>query len=406
MGVDDWSDDVFYLSVSRDNRVNRANTDELMSGKICTVTLWKNLSDIETNTKEDRKMKKKNILLLCLCAAMITGCGNRSESAPAGGDTNTAESGVLSGTEGEAEDVGASGAEVETEDVGASGAEVETEGVGASGAEGETEDVETSGAIAAETDAPENGAVEDEGGVSADNAEAKPDFTFGDKATMNNHVNGRELPIYCVDTEEKKVALSFDAAWGNEDTEELLAILKEHDLHVTFFMTGGWVESYPEDVKAILEAGHDLGNHSENHKNMSELSDEEKKEEILSVHRKVKEITGYDMFLFRPPYGDYDNALIDVLKDCNYYAIQWDVDSLDWKNEGVDAILTTVTEHKNLGNGSIILCHNGGEYTAEALDTLIQELEAQGYEIVPVSELIYPDNYHMDVQGRQIADES
>ncbi|MDE7021216.1 MAG: polysaccharide deacetylase family protein [Lachnospiraceae bacterium] len=231
-------------------------------------------------------------------------------------------------------------------------------------------------------------------------------FTFGDKATMNNQVNGRELPIYCVDTEEKKVALSFDAAWGNEDTEELLSILEAHDLHVTFFMTGEWVENYPEDVKAILAAGHDLGNHSENHKNMSELSDEEKKEEILSVHRKVKDITGYDMFLFRPPYGDYDNALIDVLKDCEYYGIQWDVDSLDWKNEGVDAILETVTKHKNLGNGSIILCHNGGEYTAEALDALIIELEAQGYEIVPVSELIYPDNYHMDVQGRQIADES
>ncbi|MDE5932446.1 MAG: polysaccharide deacetylase family protein [Lachnospiraceae bacterium] len=235
-------------------------------------------------------------------------------------------------------------------------------------------------------------------------AEETNTFVFGDSATMNHDVNGRELPIYCVDTEEKKIALSFDAAWGNEDTAELLEILKEHDLKVTFFMTGGWVESYPEDVKAILAAGHDLGNHSENHKNMSELSDEEKKEEILSVHQKVQEITGYEMFLFRPPYGDYDNALIDVLKENEYYAIQWDVDSLDWKNEGVDEILETVTQHKNLGNGSIILCHNGAEYTAEALDTLINELEAQGYEIVPISELIYKDHYHMNVQGRQISD--
>ncbi|MDE7341546.1 MAG: polysaccharide deacetylase family protein [Lachnospiraceae bacterium] len=237
-----------------------------------------------------------------------------------------------------------------------------------------------------------------------ENVEEESAFVFGDSVTMDYNVNGRELPIYCVDTEEKKIALSFDAAWGNEDTAELLAILKEHDLKVTFFMTGGWVESYPEDVKAILAAGHDLGNHSENHKNMSELSDEEKKEEIMSVHQKVQEITGYEMFLFRPPYGDYDNALIDVLKDCEYYPIQWDVDSLDWKNEGVDAILETVTEHKNLGNGSIILCHNGAEYTAEALDTLINELEAQGYEIVPISELIYKDHYHMNVQGRQISD--
>lgn len=227
---------------------------------------------------------------------------------------------------------------------------------------------------------------------------------FGDPATMNNNVDGRELPIYCVDTQENKVALSFDAAWGAEDTEEILAILKKHDIHVTFFATGGWVESYPEDVKAVLSAGHDLGNHSENHKNMSELSNNDKEKEIMSVHEKVKELTGYDMFLFRPPYGDYDNDVINVAKDCGYYSIQWDVDSLDWMDHGVDSIIETVTKHKNLGNGSIILCHNGAKYTAQALDELITGLEDQGYEIVPVSELIYRDNFHLNYEGRQIKD--
>ncbi|MBO5208898.1 MAG: polysaccharide deacetylase family protein [Lachnospiraceae bacterium] len=223
-----------------------------------------------------------------------------------------------------------------------------------------------------------------------------------DKSTMNNSVDGRELPIYCVDTEEKKIALSFDAAWGNEDTQDILSILKKHNVHVTFFMTGEWVENYPEDVKAILAAGHDLGNHSENHKNMSQLSDGECEEELMAVHRKVKELTGYEMFLFRPPYGDYDNDVINVAKKCSYYPIQWDVDSLDWQNEGVDAILKTVTTHKNLGSGSIILCHNGAEYTAQALDSLLTNLEGQGYTIVPVSELIYRDNYHLNYEGRQI----
>ncbi|MCH5249943.1 MAG: polysaccharide deacetylase family protein [Lachnospiraceae bacterium] len=227
---------------------------------------------------------------------------------------------------------------------------------------------------------------------------------FGDKSTMNNNVNGRELPIYCVDTEENKVALSFDAAWGAEDTQEILDILEEHNIHVTFFATGGWVESYPDDAKAVLAAGHDLGNHSENHKNMSQLSNGDKEEELMSVHRKVKELTGYDMYLFRPPYGDYDNDVINVAKDCGYYAIQWDVDSLDWQNKGVDSIIETVTKHKNLGNGSIILCHNGADYTAQALDTLITKLEEQGYEIVPVSELIYADGFHLDYAGRQIED--
>ena len=118
---------------------------------------------------------------------------------------------------------------------------------------------------------------------------------------VSSTVGERELPIYSVDTQKKQVALSFDAAWGNEDTQELLSILAKHNVHVTFFMTGGWVESYPEDVKAILAAGHDLGNHSENHKEMSKLSKSEIKKELMSVHDKVKELTGYDMFLFRPP---------------------------------------------------------------------------------------------------------
>lgn len=217
-------------------------------------------------------------------------------------------------------------------------------------------------------------------------------------------VGDRELPIYCVETQQPYIALSFDAAWGNEDTARILEILKKHDVKVTFFMTGGWVEAYPDDVKAILADGHDLGNHSENHKNMSQLSDAEKKDELMQVHQKVKELTDYDMFLFRPPYGDYDNAVVKVAKECGYYAIQWDVDSLDWKDYGVDSIIRTVTEHKHLGNGSIILCHNGAKYTADALETLIVTLKEKGYTFVPISELIYREKYHMNHEGRQIAD--
>lgn len=222
--------------------------------------------------------------------------------------------------------------------------------------------------------------------------------------TTSSNVSGRNLPIYCVETTDPKVALSFDAAWGNEDTREILAILKKHDVRVTFFMTGGWVKNYPEDVKAILSAGHDLANHSENHKNMSQLSSSECKNEIMTVHERVKELTGYEMFLFRPPYGDYDNDVITSVEGCGYYPIQWDVDSLDWKDYGVDSIVKTVCGHKHLGNGSIILCHNGATYTADALDAMITGLKEQGYQIVPVSELILRDNYHMNAEGRQIAD--
>lgn len=122
--------------------------------------------------------------------------------------------------------------------------------------------------------------------------------------SVTNSANTKKLPIYCVDEDENKVALSFDAAWGNEDTAQILEILALHDVKVTFFMTGGWIEKYPEDVKAIAVAGHDLGNHSENHKHMSQLSKEECKEEILKAHNKVKELTGVEMTLFRPPYSN------------------------------------------------------------------------------------------------------
>lgn len=220
-------------------------------------------------------------------------------------------------------------------------------------------------------------------------------------AEVGNMYGDRKLPIYCVETEEKVIALSFDAAWGNEDTDEILDILERQDVKVTFFMTGGWVEAYPEDVKKIYEAGHELGNHSENHLNMSELSMAEIEEEIMLVHNRVKEVTGYDMCVFRPPYGDYDNDVITGVENCGYYAIQWDVDSLDWKDYGVDSIIQTVTCHENLGCGSIILCHNGAKYTADALEEMIIALKEQGYSFVKVSDLIYKENYRMDVTGRQ-----
>ena len=226
------------------------------------------------------------------------------------------------------------------------------------------------------------------------------------KATVQTgyEVGDRKLPIYCVDTPEKKIALSFDAAWGNEDTPDILSILKANDVKATFFMTGGWVSSYPDDVKAILADGHDLGNHSENHKQMSQLSPEESRQEIVKPHEKVKSLTGYEMNLFRPPYGDYNNTVIRTAYSSGYYPIQWNVDSLDWKDYGVEDIINRVIESQDLGNGSIILMHNGAKYTAEALDTLIKKLKEKGYQLVPVSELIYKENYHMDASGKQIPD--
>lgn len=224
------------------------------------------------------------------------------------------------------------------------------------------------------------------------------------EAKVSNTVNGKELPVYSVETKDRKVALSFDAAWGNEDTAKILEILKKYNIHVTFFMTGGWVESYPEDVKRICEAGHDLANHSENHKNMSQLSDSACQDELMLVHEKVKALTGVSMKLFRPPYGDYDDHVIQNARACGYQTIQWSVDSLDWKDYGVESIIQKVTQHEELRSGAIILMHNGAKYTAQALPTVIEKLMGMGYSIVPISELIYTEDYHLDVTGRQYKD--
>lgn len=223
-------------------------------------------------------------------------------------------------------------------------------------------------------------------------------------ALASSRVGERELPIYCVDTKEKKIAISFDAAWGAEDFYRIMDILDAHQIHTTFFMTGGWVDANPECVKTLVEKGHDLGNHSDHHYDMTAISGSEKREELMSVHDKVKELTGYEMRLFRPPYGAYDNSVITTAYDCNYYPIQWSVDSLDWKDYGVSSIIDTVCNHPSLAPGAIILCHNGARYTADALDELLTNLENQGYTIVPISELILTENYHMDATGKQIAD--
>ena len=148
-----------------------------------------------------------------------------------------------------------------------------------------------------------------------------------EKTITTMSTSKKSLPIYCVDTVESKVAISFDAAWGNDDTDDLLKILDEYNIKATFFLVSMWVEKYPDDVKKILAAGHDVGNHSSTHPHMSQLSKEGIKEELMGAHEKVKSLTGYAMELFRPPFGDYNDTLVETARDCGYYTIQWDVDS-------------------------------------------------------------------------------
>jgi len=214
----------------------------------------------------------------------------------------------------------------------------------------------------------------------------------------------RKLPIYCVETEKKQVAISFDAAWGADDTAQLLAILKEKDVRATFFLCGYWVEKYPEEVRAIHAAGHDIGNHGDTHAHGAQLNLDQNKREIQGAHDKVKALLDFDMTLFRPPFGEYNNVVIEAAEALGYYTIQWDIDSLDWKNYGVEHEVKQVLSHKHLGNGSIILFHNDADFTPEALPQIIDGLKEKGYELVPISELIMKDGFYMDHEGRQKKD--
>ena len=212
----------------------------------------------------------------------------------------------------------------------------------------------------------------------------------------------RDLPIYCVQKAEddKIVAMSFDAAWGNEDTGQLIEIMDKYKVKTTFFVVGSWVDKFPESVKQLSDAGHEIMNHSDTHPHMTQISVEKMKEEVESCDKKIQAITGKRPTLFRAPYGDYNNAVVGAMRDTGHFTIQWDVDSLDWKDLSASEITDRVL--KKVKPGSIILFHNAAKHTPEALPQIIEALQKDGYKIVPVSQLILKENYTIDPSGMQI----
>lgn len=209
----------------------------------------------------------------------------------------------------------------------------------------------------------------------------------------------RSLPIYSVERSDNKVAISFDCAWGTEHTDAILKNLKAANVRATFFMVEFWTEKYPEYVKKLNEAGHEIGTHSATHSYMSKLKKDEIEAELKSSSEAITAVTGKKVELFRPPYGDYNNTLIDTSNAMGLYPIQWDVDSLDWKDLSAGDIAARIVER--VKSGSIILCHNNGLHTAEALPIIFDTLRARGFDFVPIGELIYRDNYSIDATGRQ-----
>lgn len=209
----------------------------------------------------------------------------------------------------------------------------------------------------------------------------------------------RQLPIYCVQTEEKVVALTFDAAWGNEDTQQLIDILGQYDVPATFFVVGDWVEKYPESVKALADAGHSIQNHSDTHPYLTQCSSEGIISELEACNDKIEAITGVRPTLIRPPYGDYNDTVVNTVRSLEMEPIQWDVDSLDWKDLSAAEITQRVLD--GAAPGSIILFHNAALHTPEALPGIITALQDQGYSFTTVADLILEQPYTIDHTGRQ-----
>lgn len=217
------------------------------------------------------------------------------------------------------------------------------------------------------------------------------DFSLPETIKVSNN---RLVPIYKVNRTEKKVAITLDGMWGAKYTAEILEILRKHNLNITFFFGGNWLEENPHLVQEIAANGHEVGNHSYTHPHMAKLSREEIVQELNRTSELIKELTGQRPDLFRPPFGEYNNRVIKTCREEGYHVVQWSIDSLDWKDVSTDFIVQTVL--KNIGPGEIILMHNNGSHTAAALKRLIPKIKDKGYEIVPLSELIYQDNYYIE----------
>ncbi len=188
--------------------------------------------------------------------------------------------------------------------------------------------------------------------------------------------------------------------WNADDIDKILEVLDNNEIKITFFMVGDWIDKYPNEAKKIFEKGHEIGSHSNTHPHVNNLSYEKNIEELEASNDKIEKITGNRTNLYRTPYGEYNNTVIKSANDKNYYPIQWNLDTLDYTG-------LTGTEMWNrlkdkIKPGDIILSHNGTKHTADSLDMLLKNIKSKGLDVVKVSDLIYKDNYVINVNGTQI----
>lgn len=211
--------------------------------------------------------------------------------------------------------------------------------------------------------------------------------------------NEKVMPIYSVEVPDKRIALTFDVAWGDQYIQNIIDALKRYNVKATFFIVGAWADKYPELIESINNDNHELGNHSLNHMKMTGLSKKEIISEIKETEAKLVEAAGKKIKLFRAPFGEYDNMLVSTAKDMNYSIIQYDIDSLDWEGLSEQDVSNRVIT--KAGNGSIVLFHSNISYTPDSICHIIEKLRKDGYKFVTISELLLKENYYIDDTGRQ-----
>ncbi len=209
----------------------------------------------------------------------------------------------------------------------------------------------------------------------------------------------KKLPIYSVKTDERKIALTINCAWNADDIDKILDTLNKEQVKVTFFMVGDWIEKNEDSAKKIFEAGHEIGNHSYNHPHVNNLNYDENVQQIVKCSKLIEKITGKQSSLYRGPYGEYNDTVLQAAKDNNHYNIQWSIDTLDYNSLTGEQMWERI--EPKLENGSIILMHNGTENTANSLEMIIEKIKQKGFEIVKVSDLIYKENFEIDNNGVQ-----
>ncbi|MNJ42411.1 Peptidoglycan-N-acetylmuramic acid deacetylase PdaA precursor [compost metagenome] len=214
---------------------------------------------------------------------------------------------------------------------------------------------------------------------------------------------GSTSAIYSVSTDKKVIALTFDISWGDKRAEPILQVLKDKNVpKATFFLSSPWSKSHPEIVKSIQQQGYEIGSHGHKHVNYSELEDEEIKRQLTTAHSILTDLTGKAPNLLRLPNGDFDKRVLKIAGSLGYKVIQWDTDSQDWMNKGVQTIVDRVVSKAHPGDIVLLHASDSVKQTHEALPIIIDELRKKGYEFVTVSDLLQEAR----VKGAQVRDQA